>query len=250
MIKFFRKIRQNLLMENKTGKYFKYAVGEIILVVIGILIALQINNWNENKKVNIYLNQVYAQIKKDLQTDTLNISENIESYSQKNKRLTDIIERNIPISYYDTINETNYAYCKKCRTDLADADPFQNLDKGYQLLKSLNIDQNNKIDSLTFKIEAFYKDSYEYILELNKIELALAQETIDDYQQYDWFVEWSVFESRTYNKEFLAYIFESEEYRTKSARRLIYSKFYLSKLKKYKTSAIKILKLLDEKLNK
>lgn len=50
MIKFFRKIRQNLVMENKTGKYFKYAIGEIILVVIGILIALQINNWNENRK--------------------------------------------------------------------------------------------------------------------------------------------------------------------------------------------------------
>ncbi len=44
MIKFFRKIRQNLLSEGKTGKYFKYAIGEIILVVIGILIALSINN--------------------------------------------------------------------------------------------------------------------------------------------------------------------------------------------------------------
>jgi len=50
MIKFFRKIRYNLMSENKTGKYFKYAIGEIILVVIGILIALQINNWNENRK--------------------------------------------------------------------------------------------------------------------------------------------------------------------------------------------------------
>ncbi|ARV05563.1 hypothetical protein BTO04_02110 [Polaribacter sp. SA4-10] len=50
MIKFFRKIRQNMLMENKTGTYFKYAIGEIILVVIGILIALSINNWNENRK--------------------------------------------------------------------------------------------------------------------------------------------------------------------------------------------------------
>ena len=49
MIKFFRHIRQNLLIENKTSKYFKYAIGEIILVVIGILIALQINNWNENR---------------------------------------------------------------------------------------------------------------------------------------------------------------------------------------------------------
>ena len=50
MIKFFRHIRQTLLMENKTSKYFKYAIGEIILVVIGILIALQINNWNELNK--------------------------------------------------------------------------------------------------------------------------------------------------------------------------------------------------------
>jgi hypothetical protein len=56
MIKFFRHIRQNLLMENKTdkpalpaGRYFKYAIGEIVLVVIGILIALQINNWNNNR---------------------------------------------------------------------------------------------------------------------------------------------------------------------------------------------------------
>lgn len=50
MIKFFRTIRQNLLSEGKTGKYLKYAIGEIILVVIGILIALQINNWNEERK--------------------------------------------------------------------------------------------------------------------------------------------------------------------------------------------------------
>lgn len=52
MIKFFRNIRQNLLNEGKTTKYFKYAIGEI--VVIGILIALNINNWNnavENKKI-------------------------------------------------------------------------------------------------------------------------------------------------------------------------------------------------------
>ncbi|PTL99430.1 MAG: hypothetical protein DA407_16790 [Bacteroidetes bacterium] len=49
MIKFFRHIRKSLLMENKTSKYFKYAIGEIVLVVIGILIALQINNWNENR---------------------------------------------------------------------------------------------------------------------------------------------------------------------------------------------------------
>ena len=49
MIKFFRKIRYDLMEKNKTRKYFKYAIGEIILVVIGILIALSINNWSENR---------------------------------------------------------------------------------------------------------------------------------------------------------------------------------------------------------
>jgi len=51
MIKFFRKIRYDLMEKNRTGKYLKYAIGEIILVVIGILIALQINNWNEKQKI-------------------------------------------------------------------------------------------------------------------------------------------------------------------------------------------------------
>ncbi len=50
MIKIFRHIRKSLLMENKTSKYFKYAIGEIALVMIGILLALQVNNWNENRK--------------------------------------------------------------------------------------------------------------------------------------------------------------------------------------------------------
>jgi len=49
MIKFFRKIRYNLMSENKTGKYLKYAIGEIILVMIGILLALQVNNWNQKR---------------------------------------------------------------------------------------------------------------------------------------------------------------------------------------------------------
>ncbi|MFC4723429.1 DUF6090 family protein [Geojedonia litorea] len=51
MIKFFRKIRYNLMETGKTGKYLKYAIGEIVLVVIGILIALSINNWNEQLKI-------------------------------------------------------------------------------------------------------------------------------------------------------------------------------------------------------
>ena len=69
MIKFLRHIRQNLIMENKTSKYFKYALGEIILVVIGILIALQINNWNENHKLETKKQDYYRQLLEDLKKD-------------------------------------------------------------------------------------------------------------------------------------------------------------------------------------
>jgi hypothetical protein len=66
MIKFFRKIRYDLMEKNKTGKYLKYAIGEIILVVIGILIALQINNWNENRKTQLVELELLENIQADL----------------------------------------------------------------------------------------------------------------------------------------------------------------------------------------
>ena len=69
MIKFFRKIREQLIMENKNSKYFKYALGEIILVVIGILIALQISNWNENRKQHLYENKMLGEIRTALVND-------------------------------------------------------------------------------------------------------------------------------------------------------------------------------------
>ena len=74
MIQFFRRIRLEILKKNNTGKYVKYAIGEIVLVVIGILIALSINNWNEGRKDLIteqnYLKRLLADLKGDYETLT------------------------------------------------------------------------------------------------------------------------------------------------------------------------------------
>ncbi len=67
MLKFFRRIRRTLLSENKFSKYLVYAIGEIVLVVIGILIALQINNWNENRKEAESERKLFANLKIDFQ---------------------------------------------------------------------------------------------------------------------------------------------------------------------------------------
>lgn len=70
MIQFFRKIRKSLLSQGKIGKYITYAIGEIFLVVLGILIALQINNWNEERKsgiqIELLLNNLVKSIDEDL----------------------------------------------------------------------------------------------------------------------------------------------------------------------------------------
>ncbi len=77
MIKFFRKIRQNLLEEGNTGKYLKYAIGEIILVVIGILIALSINNWNESRKDRISEQVILKQLKSEFNSNLKQLDEKI-----------------------------------------------------------------------------------------------------------------------------------------------------------------------------
>jgi len=71
MIKFFRDIRKSLINQGRAANYLKYAIGEIVLVVIGILIALQINNWNENRKTELKIKNSLIALKSDLIQDTL-----------------------------------------------------------------------------------------------------------------------------------------------------------------------------------
>jgi hypothetical protein len=90
MIKFFRTIRKSLLMENKKAKYFKYAIGEIILVVIGILIALSINNWNENRIKTKKETKILNTLLKDLSQAQL-MSESLIDSERKHIRLYELI---------------------------------------------------------------------------------------------------------------------------------------------------------------
>jgi len=69
MITFFRRIRQKIANDNQFFRYSRYAIGEIVLVVIGILIALQINNWNESRKQSISEKEFITNIKRDLKRD-------------------------------------------------------------------------------------------------------------------------------------------------------------------------------------
>jgi hypothetical protein len=105
MIKFFRKIRQKLISENRVGKYLVYAIGEIILVVIGILIALQINNWNENRKRKNLEESTLMELKDNLLTDIKDFEADMRFYdvvSNSSDVIIDFIDGKM--AYHDSLN--------------------------------------------------------------------------------------------------------------------------------------------------
>jgi hypothetical protein len=91
VIKFFRHIRQRLIKENRVSKYLIYAAGEIVLVVIGILIALQINNWNENRKEAHKAQELFEELYNELER----VQRGLEQTSSGNALYTAYLEETL-----------------------------------------------------------------------------------------------------------------------------------------------------------
>lgn len=148
MIKFFRQIRQSLINQNKAKKYLLYAIGEITLVVIGILIALQINNWNEQKKDRSYevkmLSEMIAAIEKDEEHFSQALIR-IERFDSVTDYVLDISKNDVIYndSLYDTVFNLNYN------------STFQVNSGPYQAIKSSGMDKISN-DTLRSEIVNFY----------------------------------------------------------------------------------------------
>jgi len=109
MIKFFRYFRQAMVKENRVRKYMLYAIGEIVLVVIGILIALQLNNWNTERKAEIQEVSLLKEMRQNLQRDLSDCRFNIKENTELNNGINAVsrqLEERIP--FHDTLR-THYA---------------------------------------------------------------------------------------------------------------------------------------------
>jgi hypothetical protein len=155
MIKFFRKIRQNLIIENKTSKYFKYAIGEIILVVIGILIALQLNNWNTDRISRLeelkLLKEMHHNLESDLEDCIWNINKNKDLH-KSNLAVLHHLEERIPFQDSLKLHYGNILGTTTQRRNMS----------AYDHLKSKGIDLISN-DSLRRDITALYSERYYYI---------------------------------------------------------------------------------------
>ncbi|MGS2727550.1 DUF6090 family protein [Psychroserpens sp. BH13MA-6] len=153
MIKFFRKIRQKLLSENKLSKYLIYAIGEIILVVIGILIALQINNWNEIQKNKAFEKEILQQIQSNLIKDKKTLKRIAFNFEKAVMSSNKLLEGNWNSSQNDSL--------KFWLADIIQFDRFQPLTNAYEVAKSKGLDLvSNK--ELRFLLGTYYDDEAQH----------------------------------------------------------------------------------------
>tara|TARA_R100000935_G_scaffold8302_7_gene17527 strand:+ start:157620 stop:158351 length:732 start_codon:yes stop_codon:yes gene_type:complete len=147
MIKFFRKIRQKMLSESKFSKYLLYAIGEIILVVIGILIALQINNWNENQKSKKDEQYVLTEVLKNLEEDAVLVDE-IIIQRQKAKKAITVLQNfvNSETRGYDSLQYQ--------MVNLLTFERYYPINNAYEILKSKGLQLSK--NELTTKISRYY----------------------------------------------------------------------------------------------
>lgn len=192
MIKIFRNVRKKLLNEGKTSSYLKYAIGEIVLVMIGILLALQINNWNEDSKKRTLRVKYLSSLIEDLKQDTSLIASQFRFYKSDTLKLNSQITRIKKHKNIDTIKKiARYEF----DTDVQLITSFSN--KTYRtLINTGNIDliepwlveELSKLDQwhkLIVDIYALSMDSYSQTLAIYNqsysiLDDALVGDLLDD----------------------------------------------------------------------
>jgi hypothetical protein len=170
MIKVFRTIRQNLLAQGRVTRYLTYAIGEIVLVVIGILIALQLNNWNNTRQVKKLEVTYLKEIAKHLMMDSVDVQFNIE-FNQVRLRAGEMVLQCLyeHEAYSDTMDQHfgNLHYTTRSVMNFS----------AYETLKARGLDIISD-DSLRMMIAELYSFYYHNVIDFEKQDDHLLQYTV------------------------------------------------------------------------
>ena len=153
MLQFFRKIRRRLIGEGKLKRYVLYALGEILLIMVGILLAFQINNWNENRKEKDLENNLFRELKIGLTRDINDIEFNY-GFHQKSMQSQDII-----INWLESDKPYHDSLCRHFSIALSYTGFVKNTGP-YETIKSLGTQALTNLelrDDITELYEIFYK---------------------------------------------------------------------------------------------
>jgi hypothetical protein len=214
MIPFFRKIRKKMADDNKPLKYMRYAVGEIVLVVIGILIALQINTWNEERKNNAKILSFFEEVQKDLLKDISNTEDAISAYKMKDSLAYLVLNNKITRDDYKTsdhrselfqlivnsnpfiFNTNGYHNLKLNVNDISSANKavYDTLTRLYNYLPKILEDQNIRINNYVYDNIKYLSNNKKWFS--SEYSTWQSNDTIIDYFLYDPFYKNRVKEFR------------------------------------------------------
>ena len=235
MIKFFRHIRQSLINQNRTKKYLLYAIGEIILVVIGILIALQINNWNESRKEKNRIKSIYAIIKKDLETDVAEIQLFLSDYDSIRKPVFETLLR-------EKITKEEYYKNSNLERGFGGYKDIQINTRGYELFK-------NQPNTAVLEQELASEISNFYNVHLYEIEIA-QRELSQDFTDNNFHLKHSGF-SKNYvlglpDDAFAEYIISSDDAKNRLSTYYLFYSIYAGELHNFESKANILIKEIDK----
>lgn len=241
MSPFLRKERNKLIKKKKMNGYLKYAFGEIILVVIGILIAMYIRSEYEIHQENKKIESSGIQVIDDLRKDTATIKLLLKAYEPVEKDFLAIMS--------DTMQVTDYDTCNRCPYLVSSINPFSPSQEGYAVVKTFNPKFDTKIDSLLHNTKRFYSviiPSLDLIVNLIKEDVA---DNLNDWKNTKpWYFKWI---NGELNAEMDLYFSQSKDYKNKVANHyLLVYKNYIPALKRYSTMATKLADEWEEVLSK
>jgi hypothetical protein len=236
----FRAIKQNLINQGRVGRYLSYAAGEVVLIVAGILLAVSINTWNEERHERKVVNGILSVLANDIEQDQKEVNRILKYYNDKKSMF-------IRVSH-DSIAEGDIRGCDSCINLVASRQLFSVNTRGlHQLNEYYNYAFGNRDrDSIVFDIVNFYTTLTAEVENFNHL--------IDDdvvgnltywRDKYDWFARLMIGKLSTEDWKYFA----SEDYRNRVAFHyvLIYDN-YVPILESFERNSEKIRNQLDERL--
>jgi hypothetical protein len=221
--------------KNKTGKYLKYAIGEIVLVVIGILIALQINNWNEKRLQKQALKNIYAIIVEDLKNDITDINIILKSKKEIEPIFNKILDGLMTIEDYKT--------CDGCEWLITGNADLTIETRGYNLLNNFKINADNLLNTIV----QFYTKGLAELSVDDDLRGSDIGNNINNWKDnYKWYSDYM---TERNNDEFIEYALNNQDYKNRVANYYMLNyTIYIPKLEAFNSEAKVILKQLEEKI--
>lgn len=243
MIKFFRKIRQKLLSENKFSKYLIYAIGEIVLVVIGILIALQINNKNDERKNEQKVQNLLVKVQSNIKADLQRMDWLLKNYSKRDSIGWLVLTDNVTREDYENPNSV-------LLHSLVFSYEQINLKKqGFENLMLQQDIISSEYDSIMDNLSTLYVDFLDFVMvsenQFKDYIISLNRQVAKDYEWYSEILPGYL------NKEKIDFHLNDQKYKgmvklNKQGSIGDYITFILQ----YREQAIKTYQIIDKRLNR